>query len=212
MKTPFVLLIVAFVYMFTASSAIAQDDKAEIKFWKDKAKAYKKNPLALRDEFKNYQDQISDLKRRNKEMAERLSNMGTSGSPADSMRASLQEAQAKLAESQKSFAELEDAYKTLKRTDDMGIRAGLIYGVQIGAYVYYEMENVPADANDVIYEKSDGFNKYVIGNFRTYEESINFRDELRKTGVKDAWVVPYIDGVRVTIDEARRYEANQGNF
>ncbi|MEZ4687302.1 MAG: hypothetical protein R3B47_14910 [Bacteroidia bacterium] len=42
----------------------------------------------------------------------------------------------------------------MQRTNDMGIRPGLIYGVQIGAFVYYEMENAPTDANDVVEEKS----------------------------------------------------------
>jgi hypothetical protein len=35
---------------------------------------------------------------------------------------------------------------------------------------------------------------------------------LRKIGVKDAWIVPYLDGVRVTMDEAKEYLRKQENF
>ena len=92
----------------------------------------------------------------------------------------------------------------------MAIQPGLVYRVQIGAYVFYEMDNPPVNAGDFVAERADGFNKYVIGSYRTYEEAGEFKDEIRKMGIKDAWVVPYIDGVRVTIEEANTYLGNQG--
>lgn len=206
-----------FAFGFTLSLN-AQTDKAELKFWKNKAKDYKKDPLSLKAEFENYQNQIKDLKRRNKEMAERLSNLeggapsGPGNSLTDSLRWNLAQKEQELQNVKQDYAKLESAYRSVQRTNDMGIRPGLIYGVQIGAFVYYEMENAPTDANDVVEEKADGFNKYVIGNFRTYDEAQDFRDELRKIGVKDAWIVPYLDGVRITMGEAQDYLKKQENF
>ncbi|MFK7972241.1 MAG: hypothetical protein AB8F95_17865 [Bacteroidia bacterium] len=217
MKTAITLLTLIFAFSFSAS--IHAQDKAELKFWKNKAKAYKKNPLSLKAEFENYQNQIKDLKRRNKEMAERLSDLeggaptaGPGKSLTDSLRWNLLQKEKELQTAKQDYAKLETAFRSVKRTNDMGIRPGLIYGVQIGAFVYHQMDNVPTDANDVIEEKSDGFNKYVIGNFRTYDEAQGFRNELRKIGLKDAWIVPYLDGVRVTMDEAKQYLQKQGNF
>ncbi len=198
-----------------ASPLQAQTDKETQKFWKKKAKGYTKKPLALKAEFENYQNQIKDLKDRNKQLVEQLNEGGLAGGDAnkvvDSLRWAIIQLEGELQATKNQYAKLENAYKTLKKTEDMGIRTGLVYGVQIGAYVFYEMQNPPDNAPDVIVERADGFNKYVIGNFRTYDEATNFRDELRKMGVKDAWIVAYIDGVRVSMEEANEYLQKQGS-
>ena len=106
---------------------------------------------------------------------------------------------------------LQQAYKTQKTVNDMGIQTGLVYRVQIGAFVFYEMNNTPQNSDDFHAERSDGFNKYVIGSFRTQGEAEQFRDSMKKIGIKDPWVVPYIDGIRVTIQEADQYLSGQGS-
>lgn len=97
-----------------------------------------------------------------------------------------------------------------KKTSEQGIKSGLIYRIQIGAYVVNELSNAGVNANDFISERSDGFNKYIIGSCRTYEEAMKMREDLRKLGIKDAWIVPYIDGERVTVAEAKEYVISQG--
>jgi len=192
----------------------AQTTKETEKFWKKKAKGYVKKPLALKAEFENYQNQIKDLKERNKKLVEQMNagggSIGGDKNLTDSLRWAIIQLEGELQSTKNQYAKLEAAYKTERKVAEMGIRTGLIYGVQIGAFVFYEMDNPPADAQDVIVERADGFNKYVIGSFRTYEEAGSFRDELRKMGVKDAWIVPYIDGVRANMDEANAYLKNQG--
>lgn len=217
-KVSFLLSIVLgalFCAMPLQSQAQAAD-KATVKFWKNKAKGYVKNPLALKAEFENYQNQIKDLKDRNKKLVEQLNAGGgvASGdkSLVDSLRWAIIQLEGDLQSTKNNYAKLEAAYKTQKKVSEMGIRTGLIYGVQVGAFVFYEMQNPPVDAQDVIVERAEGFNKYVLGNFRTYDEASSFRDELAKIGVKGPWVVPYIDGVRVTIEEAKEYSEKQGNF
>ena len=52
---------------------------------------------------------------------------------------------------------------------------------------------------------------YMMGNFRDLANAEAFRDDIRKLGIKDAFVVPYIDGTRVTIEEALKYNGGSGN-
>ena len=191
------------------STAWAQITKEEKKFWKDKAKMYVKNPVALKAEFENYQDQIKDLKARNKTLTEKASSQQNS-EQLDSLRWALIQLEG---ENQALNNQIDKMKLTIgSQTEVMtqNIKTGLIYRVQIGAYVFHEMENAPGEAKDFVAERADGFNKYMIGMFRTYDECDEFRGELAKLGIKDAWIVPYIDGVRVTINEANEYLKNQG--
>lgn len=192
----------------------AQTAKETEKFWKKKAKGYVKKPLALKAEFENYQNQIKDLKERNKKLVEQMNagggSLGGDKNTVDSLRWAVIQLEGELQKTKNDYAKLQAAYQTERKVAEMGIRTGLIYGVQIGAFVFYEMENPPADAQDIIVERADGFNKYVIGNFRTYDEADDFRAELKKMGVKGPWIVPYIDGVRATIEEANEYLKSQG--
>ena len=43
--------------------------------------------------------------------------------------------------------------------------------------------------------------KYVIGNFRNYEDANVLKRYLREMGVEDAWIVPYRDGRRVPLKD-----------
>ncbi|RMG69481.1 MAG: hypothetical protein D6722_10240 [Bacteroidetes bacterium] len=182
--------------------------KEDRKFWKQKAKMYVKNPEALQAEFENFQDQIKDLKRRNRELMEQAAT-AQSSDLVDSLRWALIESQSENEAMQGQMEKLRRSLSTQKTVNDMGIRAGLVYRVQIGAYVFHEMQSDPGDSEDFVVERADGFNKYLIGSFRSYEEAEEFRDEVRSMGLSGAWIVPYIDGVRATIDEANQYLQRQ---
>lgn len=197
-------LFVCILFLIPAFAS-GQMSKEEEKFWKEKTKAYAKNPESLKSEFENYQDQIKELKRINKELMARAAST-QSTDLVDSLKWVLSQLETELQAQRNQKEKLEKAYKSQVRVNELGIKKGLVYRVQIGAYVFYEMNAQPQEGQDFQEEKSDGYNKYVIGNFRTYDDATGFRNELRKMGLKDAWVVPYIDGLRVTIDEARQYE------
>ncbi|MCB0851836.1 MAG: Ezrin/radixin/moesin family protein [Bacteroidetes bacterium] len=206
-----VVTLLYLILLFAQTSVYSQISKEEKKFWKNKAKMYVKNPLSLKGEFENYQEQIKDLKTRNKDLMQKGSGGGGQSSEVvDSLRWALVQAEAELEALKSKNLKLESAYAGQKKVNDMAIQPGLVYRVQIGAYVFYEMDNPPVNAGDFVAERADGFNKYVIGSYRTYEEAGEFKDEIRKMGIKDAWVVPYNDGVRVTIEEANTYLGNQG--
>lgn len=213
---PAKFLSTTFLICFLSISFLhAQDmSKQEKKFWKDKAKMYVKNPGALKGEFENFQEQINDLKTQLKEsMANEPEEPATAQNEGevDSLRWQLVQLEAQVQNLRRTNERLESEVATTSKTSQMGIQDGLVYRVQIGAYVFYEMETKPETGGDFVSERADGFNKYVIGSFRSYEEASQFKQELKKMGLSDPWVVPYIDGIRVTIDEAEQYQGSQGN-
>jgi hypothetical protein len=205
-----VLLLTAGIFWNHLTLAQGRISKEEEKFWKEKAKMYAKNPASLKSEFESYQDQIDELKKINKDLDSRL--RGAQNTDAlDSLRWALVQQESELQALRGQKERLEKSLTSQKKVNELGIRDGLVYRIQIGAYVFYEMPGATSPkSDDFVAEKSDGFNKYIMGGFRTYEEALAFRDEIRKMGIKDAWVVPYIDGVRVTIEEAKEHLAKQG--
>lgn len=81
---------------------------------------------------------------------------------------------------------------------------GLVYKVQIGAFrnkdltKYFEnSENFGGEVD------ADGTKKYSIGQFKEYWEADAFKKYMREMGVKDAWIVPYFNGNRVSMKDAR---------
>lgn len=209
MKFLFRFFLATFALAMMVPDASAQVSKEERKFWKQKAKMYSKNPLALKAEFENYQEQIKDLKARNKELLNRSASSQNTDL-VDSLRWAAIQLEGELQALQAQHDRLKAEYQSRRKVSDMGIQPGLIYRVQIGAYVFHEMENMPGESQDILAEKADGFNKYVIGSFRAYDECESFRDELRTIGINDAWIVPYLDGERITIAEANEYLSQQG--
>ena len=201
-------------FLFSSQSLLGQATKEDKKFWKDKAKMYVKNPLSLRAEFENYQEQIKDLKRRNKDLMNK-STENQNSDVVDSLRWALIQSEAQQEQLRTENDQLKKNYSAQKTVNDMGIPAGLVYRIQIGAFVFYQMENAESTSSDFLAERSDGFNKYMIGAFRTYDQASEFKDELKKIGLESPFVVPYINGVRVTVDEADQYlqrQESQANF
>ena len=217
-KRNILLPILVLVLCFSCQGLFAQSDKEEVNFWKKKAKAYTKNPLSLKAEFEQYQSQIRELKKKNLELVESASQLQTTTttnadakSMVDSLKWALIQKEGELQSLSKDYEKLERAYKAQRQVNEIGVKPGLVYRVQIGAFVFYEMNNPPSDAEDFVHEKSDGYNKYVVGSFREFADCEVFKDELREMGIKDAWIVPYIDGSRSTMAEADSYLDNQGS-
>ena len=81
---------------------------------------------------------------------------------------------------------------------------GVVYKVQIGAFKNKDLskyfKNNPNFGGEV---DSDGTQKYSIGVFKDYWEADTFKKYMRQMGVKDAWVVAYKDGERISMKDAR---------
>lgn len=80
---------------------------------------------------------------------------------------------------------------------------GLIFKVQVGAF----KNPLPNDqfkglAPIVGQTTPNGYIRYMAGNFEKYESANAVKNDLRRLGYKDAFVVAYLNGKRITLSEA----------
>lgn len=86
--------------------------------------------------------------------------------------------------------------------------AGLVFSVQIGAF----RNPIPADLfSDIVPVMGEsaggGLTRYTAGLFDDYGAADRARGQVRDRGYRDAFVVAYRDGVRITLAEALRMQA-----
>lgn len=75
--------------------------------------------------------------------------------------------------------------------------SGTVYKVQIGLYKEFNINKYFEEPRYIGYESVDGMNRYIIGYFPDEQIAEDFVKDVRKMGVKDAFVSKYIDGQRV---------------
>ena len=89
-------------------------------------------------------------------------------------------------------------------------KKGLTYKVQIAAIKQmYHNSEVLSRFSPASIEKSQGsdYYKYTVGFYKTFASANELRKELVKNGIVDAFVVPYIDGLRASEDDTKFYAA-----
>lgn len=88
--------------------------------------------------------------------------------------------------------------------------SGLTYRVQIGAFARPIPQDLFKEFNPVSGEKIANTNitRYMAGFFSSSESVVEARQSIRALGYRDAFVVAYCDGERITFGEARRLEAS----
>ncbi len=192
------LLLVGLALLFLASPSFAQLSKAEKKEWKKKGKQYSKNPESLKqfsDEkqtaettVNSQKSQITGLQR---EISDKDARIAELEDQISRMRSDLTSARAEL-------ARLKEAPAPVAAND---YSTGVWFKVQIGAFKNKDLakyfENNPNFGGEVI----DGTQRITIGVFKDYWEADTFKKYLREMGVKDAWIIPYKEGVRVDIKD-----------
>lgn len=78
----------------------------------------------------------------------------------------------------------------------------IVYSVQIGAYTNFNSNLISKDIAQLEEFEENGFNKFTIGKFTTYKESVMLRDDLKRVGFKDCFIVAKSYGLPVDIKEA----------
>lgn len=78
----------------------------------------------------------------------------------------------------------------------------VIYAVQIGAFEDKDLSLYSDKFVNFREIKSQGFNKYALGNFETLEEAKRFRREMVKLGFRNAFIASYQNDQRIKIEEA----------
>jgi len=92
----------------------------------------------------------------------------------------------------------------------------LIYKIQIGAYSRGLPTYIKKQFNKLSlirkidqYTDEKGVVVYTTGNLTRYEDAQKMQTQVRREGIEDAFVVPYFNGKRITLNEAKKLEAEQ---
>lgn len=79
---------------------------------------------------------------------------------------------------------------------------GIIFTIQIGAYLGVDMERFRTNMVSLYQDRSAGINQFTLGVLSTHEEAAEFRDIVRSIGFEDAYITAFRNGHRVSIQEA----------
>jgi len=199
MKTRVLFLCLALI--FSGIQVFAQLSKAEKKEWKKKAKEFKKNPAALKtlSEEKVVADQnVGTLTTQNKQLQSTISDKD----------AKIAELEDQIARMRSELTSLNAELAQLKLTpviNPMDFSKGVVFKVQVGAFKNKDLskyfDNNPNFGGEAADKDKAEPQRITIGIFRDYWEADTFKKYMRDMGVKDAWIVPYKDGVRVEIKD-----------
>ena len=78
----------------------------------------------------------------------------------------------------------------------------IVYSVQIGAFTNFKAKLFSDDLAHMKEFQEGGLNKYAIGNYITYAEAKQLKDDLRRLGFGDCFVIAQSYGEPVDIKEA----------
>jgi hypothetical protein len=78
----------------------------------------------------------------------------------------------------------------------------IVYSIQIGAYTNFKSNLISKDITQMEEFEENGFNKFSIGKFMTYKEAVMLRDDLKRVGFNDCFIVAKSYGLPVDIKEA----------
>lgn len=209
-KTIFVLVIAV---CCLSNMGYAQEiSKEELKLWKNKAKEFKKDPLKLKalvEEAENLEPEIDRLNQALREMrksnASLEAQLNQSIARQTSLEGEIQQLNSQLSATQQQLSERPKSAPTTTSSEietTTPMVNGVVFKVQIGAYKKRRMDTELANSDNLGIEEEEGYQKVVVGQFRDIEQAKKLREELEVMGVKGAWVVPYRDGVRITLQEA----------
>lgn len=182
----------------------AQDlTKEELKYWKDQAKEYRRNPAAL----KEMSEEAELARKQQREMELKLTQLeGERVSNENKINQLQQEASSlnnRLMTAQNAIQQLNEEKSSMASKGGGADMSGLVFRVQIGAYGKTNVPgNLDQEDDNMDLEMEGGLQKILIGRFRNYQDAEDLNAHMKKIGVKDAWVVPYRDGVRISLAEA----------
>jgi hypothetical protein len=178
-KIALALLTLFFVLSFTTVEAQSLSKK-EKKALKKEIKTYKKDPekwVRMQNSHKKgvkaLSDEVTDLK------------------------AKLAAANAEKQVLADKLVALEAQYISLKKSmPSTELPAGTVYQVQMGYYQYLDLMSFNDKLKTIKAEEIDGAKRYVIGHFEDVMDALQFSNDLKTLGIKDAFVSQYINKVR----------------
>lgn len=189
MKNLVLIVCLMFCVSF-AQKAHAQLSKKEKKEWKKRQKSL---PL---EEFKRIVEESSSLKGKVSSLEGQVSSLQSRVADKD---AEINRLKSDLATAREEASNA--MASAVVPVNETRTAQGVVFKVQIGAYKNMDLKQYESAGGDFAAEDSEGIQKFTLGSFGDYWEADTFKKYLRKMGVKDAWIVPYKDGVRVPIKD-----------
>ncbi len=82
------------------------------------------------------------------------------------------------------------------KIDEKHETSGTVYKVQLGLYKSFNINKYFDTPRYIGYELVNGMNRYIISYFDNEKVATDFVKDIRKLGIKDAFVAKYVDGKR----------------
>lgn len=108
-----------------------------------------------------------------------------------------------------SLLQLQDELKSVKNNilnalNDKGgiVEQTIVYSIQIGAFANFKAKLFSENLAHMKEFEEGGLNKYAIGNFVTYTEALILKNDLKRLGFTDCFIVAQSYGDPVNIREA----------
>ena len=98
---------------------------------------------------------------------------------------------------------LDQMPKAEGNTTEIDFSTGKWYFVQIGAYQKVDLSLYKEGMFNFRQSEMDGLYKYTLGAFQDVDQAVGFLDGVRKLGIRDAFLLAYVNGKKVTIEESR---------
>lgn len=195
------ILMVCLALIFSGTQVFAQLSKAEKKEWKKKAKEMKKHP----ENLKQLSEQKVEADTKVVDLSGKVTQLEGTIGEKDARIAELEDQLSRMrGELASCNSQLVKLRETPAAPAPMDFSKGVVFKVQVGAFVNKDLQkyfdNNPNFGGEAGKEPTDP-QRLTIGIFRDYWEANTFKKYMREMGVKDAWIVPYRDGVRVEMKD-----------
>lgn len=191
-------LVFALCLLFVSGAVMeaqAQLSSKEKKEWKKRKKKMSE------EEFKNMFEENSELR----------GQVNTFRSNLSTLQSRISDKDAKISELTEEIRRLEEQASSMPDPEPMVVQqqqsngdydVGVVFRVQIGAFQGQDMSEYFENTENFSGETDEsGLQKITLGVFRDYWQADTFKKRLREMGVKEAWVVPFKDGVRVPMKD-----------
>jgi hypothetical protein len=195
------VILICLALIFSGSQVFAQLSKAEKKEWKKKAKQYAKNPASLKEMTEAKQTADNQVTKLNGDLKQMQSTLSDKNARIAELEDQLARMRGDLTSAQSELANL----KANPVINPMDFSKGVVFKVQVGAFKNKDLskyfDNNPNFGGEAAGKDANDPQRITIGVFRDYWEADTFKKYMRDMGVKDAWIVPYNNGVRTELKD-----------
>ncbi len=192
-------LLLVIIIAFSGSDLIAQKlTRAEKKALKKELRRYKKNLPAYKSLKENQEEKLDELYGKVNSAEAEVSELRSKLSACETEKSDCLAKQYSL-ETQIAELKAKPIRPGISTIPDKGVG----YKVQMGYYRFFNINEYFESPKIMHYEAIDGGNKYMVGYFTDPQKALDFRDDIVRLGIKDAFVVKYVDGIRTT-EEVKR--------